>query len=166
MCMFVVFARKDGASRLIYIPKRTPTRFIPPLCFLLACVFRCCLGQGESKIPPSNPHKDHAWHSTLICIIQCLPYIVCRVGHSSVLMPCAVVCSRGHISEPPLDSPPHPSYPLTPPPPAHMSCQSVFLQQCGPDVWNERMDRQSTIQRGIDGIFEGSNQLLGLESQG
>ena len=75
MCMFVVFARKDGASRLIYIPKRTPTRFIPPLCFLLAC-FRCCLGQGESKIPPSNPHKDHAWHSTLI--IQCWPYSMSR----------------------------------------------------------------------------------------
>jgi hypothetical protein len=91
MCMFVVFARKYGASRLIYIPKRTPTRFTPPLCFLLAC-FRCCLGQGESKIPPSNPHKDHAWHSTLL--IQCWPY-------SSFLMPCAVVCSRGHISEPP-----------------------------------------------------------------
>ena len=75
MCMFVVFARKDGASRLIYIPKRIPTRFIPPLCFLLAC-FRCCLGQGESKIPPSNPHKDHAWHSTLI--IQCWPYSMSR----------------------------------------------------------------------------------------
>jgi hypothetical protein len=34
------------------------------------------------------------------------------------------------------------------------------------NVWNERMDRQSTIQRGIDGVFEGPNQLLGLESQG
>jgi hypothetical protein len=31
MCMSGVFARKDGASRLIDIPKGTPTRFIPPL---------------------------------------------------------------------------------------------------------------------------------------
>jgi hypothetical protein len=76
MCMFGFFARKDGASRLIDIPKRTPTRFIPPLAFYSRVFGGCCLGQGESKIPPSNPHKDHAWHSALI--IQCWPYSMSR----------------------------------------------------------------------------------------
>jgi hypothetical protein len=58
MCMFVVFARKDGASELIGIPKRTPTRFAysPLVLFFFTRVFLGVVSvKGSQKYPQATP---------------------------------------------------------------------------------------------------------------
>jgi hypothetical protein len=58
MCMFGVFARKDGASRLIDTPKRTPTRFNSSLLVLFTRVFLGVVSaKGSQKYPQATPTK-------------------------------------------------------------------------------------------------------------
>jgi hypothetical protein len=64
MCMFVVFARKDGASQLIGTPKRTPTRFIPPLCFLLACFGVLSRPRGVKNTPKQPAQRSRLAFNT------------------------------------------------------------------------------------------------------
>jgi hypothetical protein len=134
MCMFGVFARKDGASQLIDIPKRTSTRFIPPLCFLLACFWVLSRPRGVKNTPKQPAQRS--WHSTLI--IQCWPYSMSRRTPRFLNAVRTVVCSREHISEPPLDSPPHPYYPLTPPP-AHMRESGCLQRMSGMNEWTANL---------------------------
>jgi hypothetical protein len=55
--MFVVFAREDGASQLIDIPKRTPTRFIPPLVLFTRMFLGVVSAKGSQKYPQATPTK-------------------------------------------------------------------------------------------------------------
>jgi hypothetical protein len=56
-CLVSCFARKDGASRLIDIPKRTPTRFIPPLVLFTRVFLGVVSAKGSQQYPQATPTK-------------------------------------------------------------------------------------------------------------
>jgi hypothetical protein len=77
MCTFGVFARKDGASRLIDIPKITPTRFIPPLVIFTRVFLGVVSAKGSQKYPQATPTKITPGSQHWL-IIQCWPYSMSR----------------------------------------------------------------------------------------
>jgi hypothetical protein len=62
--MFGVFARKDGASRLINIPKRTPTRFIPPLALFTRVFWGVVSAKGIKNTPKQPPQRPRLAFNT------------------------------------------------------------------------------------------------------